>query len=78
MYAYFMPFFPREGYMVLQHLEIDISLYQGSEVEIKKICSFGNDSSSMATSSSTRNSTMSSTKTKDFLDLADWKSKSNS
>ena len=50
---------------------IRIYPYQGSEVDIKKMCSFGNESSSMATSSSVGNSAISSAKTKDFLDLAD-------
>ena len=46
---------------------ITISLYQGSEVEIKKICSSRNDSSSIATYSSTENYAIRSAKTKDFL-----------
>ena len=39
-------------------------------MEIKKICSSGNESSSIAISTSTENSAMSSAKTKDFLELA--------
>ena len=50
---------------------MSISPYHGSKVEIKKMCSSENESSSMVTSSSTRNSTMSSANTKDFEDFED-------
>ena len=49
---------------------IRISPYQGSEVDIKKMCSSGNESFSTTTFSSIGNSAISSTKMKDFLDLA--------
>ena len=46
-------------------------MYQGSELEIKKMYSFGNESSSTATFSSIGNYVKIYAKTKDFLDLAD-------
>jgi hypothetical protein len=55
-----------------------ISPYQGSDEEMRNICSSGNESITSLSSFSTGNSDISSTKTNDFLDLAEEKSKSNS
>jgi hypothetical protein len=55
-----------------------ISPYQGSDEEMRNICSSGNESITASSSFSVGNSDISSMKTKDFLDLAEEKSKSNS
>ena len=55
-----------------------ISPYQGSEVEIKKMYSSRNGSSSITTFSSLGSFEIGSANTSDFLDLVDLKSRSNS
>ena len=72
MYAQFAPLFPREGCRTLQIIEIEKYISIPRIIGLnQKIYSSMNDSSSKATFSSIGNSSISSAKTKDFLDLAD-------
>jgi len=54
------------------------SPYQGSDEEMMKMCSSGNESMTSPSSFSTRNSDINSTKTNNFLNFTEAKSKSDS
>jgi hypothetical protein len=55
-----------------------MSLYQGSNDETRKMCSFANELTWITSSSNRGKSNINFAKTSDFLDLAEAKSRSNS